>query len=106
VIADAAAAARDLLAEMAADGVLHVVYAFYPDPMDASLRAEMDALRPLVETACESSAVACHWLDLRTIFADHYPEYLQADGLNPSAAGSRATAQAIWSVMQQYCVAQ
>jgi hypothetical protein len=106
VIAEAAAAARDLLAEMAADGVLHVVYAFYPDPGDTSVRAKMDALRPLVETVCESAGVACRWLDLRAIFAGHYAEYIQADGLNPTAAGSEATARAVWAVMQEYCIAQ
>lgn len=104
---DAAAAASELLAQMGADGVEHVVYAFYPDPTEASVRAKMDALRPLIQGACERSAnVACHWLDLRATFADRYGELIQADGLNPTAAGSQATARAIWDVMQQSCIAQ
>lgn len=107
LLVDAAAAAVDLLTKMGADGVQHVVYAFYPDPVDASVRAKMDALRPLVQAACEDSvAVACHWLDLRAAFAGRYDELIQSDGLNPTGAGSQETARAIWSVMQQYCVAQ
>jgi len=106
VVAAAAAAARDLLSKMATDKVQHVVYAFYPDPIDTNVRATINALRPLVQTACESAALPCHWLDLRPVFAGHYADYVQADGLNPTAAGSRASAEAIWAVMQQYCVAQ
>ena len=105
-IAAAAAAARDLLAKMAANGVAHVVYAFYPDPVDALLRAKVDALRPLLESACASSALACHWLDLRPTFAGHYDQYIQADGMNPTEAGSHASAEAIWTTMQKECVAQ
>ena len=48
----------------------------------------------------------CHWLDLRTVFAGHYAEYVQADQLNPTDAGARASADAIWATMQQYCIAQ
>jgi hypothetical protein len=86
VISDAAAAAAELLGQMASDGVAHVVYAFYPDPVDASIRAKMDALRPLVQAACEASAVACHWLDLRPAFAGQYATYVMPDGMNPTAA--------------------
>lgn len=102
----AAAAAQDLLAKMAADGVQHVVYVFYPDPGDPNVRARVDALRPLLQSACEGAAVPCHWLDLRAVFAGHYAEYIQADQLNPTDAGSRASAQAIWDVMTQSCIAQ
>jgi hypothetical protein len=105
-LAAAAAALPQLLTKMAADGVLHVVYVFYPDPVDPGVRAKMDALRPLVQEACENSAVACHWLDLRPTFAGKYDELIQPDGLNPTATGSQLTAQMIWSVMQQYCIAQ
>jgi hypothetical protein len=105
----AAAAARELLAKMASDGVANVVYVFYPDPMKdttPNLRAKMDVLRPLIQGACEDSAVPCHFLDLRRTFADHYPDYIQADGLNPTATGSQAAALAIWAVMQSECIAQ
>lgn len=108
-IAAAAAAARELLGRMAGDGVIDAIYVFYPDPVkDATpnLRAKVDTLRPLIESACESSAVRCHFLDLRPTFADHYDDYIQADGLNPTQAGAQATAQAIWVVMQRECIAQ
>jgi hypothetical protein len=106
LLVDAAGAARTLLAEMAVDGVQHVVYVSYPDPVDAALRAKMDALRPLLQDACDGSAVACHWLDLRPTFAGRYDELILADGINPTAAGSQVTARAIWDLMQQSCIAQ
>lgn len=102
----AAEAATELLATMAADGVQHVVYAFYPDPVDSALREEVDVLRPLIQAACESSPLPCHWLDLRPTFDGRYDELVQADGMNPTAAGAEATARAIWAVMQRQCIAQ
>jgi hypothetical protein len=106
VIAAAATAAEDLLSTMASAGVQHVVYAFYPNPVDPGVQAKMDALRPLIQGACASSPVPCHWLDLRTPFATHYSEYILPDGLNPTPAGSQASAAAIWQTMQQSCIAQ
>ena len=105
-IAAAAAAAGELFSKMTADGIDQVVYVFYPDPLDNGVRAKMDALRPLIESACDGSPVPCHWLDLRPTFAGHYAAYVQTDGLNPTAAGSEASAAAIWQVMQDACIAQ
>lgn len=102
----AASAAQALLSKMAADGVQNVVYVFYPNPLDTDLQAKMDALRPLVQSACAGSAVPCQWLDLRPTFAGQYASYIQADGLDPTAAGSAASAAAIWTTMQQSCIAQ
>jgi hypothetical protein len=106
VVTAAAAAAQSLFAKMASDNVQHVVYAFYPDPGDANVKAKIDALRPLIQSACESAPLPCHWLDLRTVFAGRYAEYIQADQLNPTDAGARASAEAIWAAMQQNCIAQ
>jgi hypothetical protein len=106
LLSAAAAAAETLFSTMAEDGVLHVVYAFYPDPIDAGVRAKMDALRPLIQSVCETSPVPCHWRDLRPIFAGKYDEYVIADGMNPTAAGSQASAAAIWATMETHCVAQ
>jgi hypothetical protein len=103
---DAAAAAAQLFEQMAADGVSDVLYAFYKDNLDVSLREKIDALRPLIQAACENSPVPCHWLDLRPTFAGHYDEYVLPDGMNPTDAGSRATAEAIWATMQRECIAQ
>jgi hypothetical protein len=106
VISAAVAAAQALFAKMATDSVEHVVYAFYPDPGDANVKAKVDALRPLLQSACQDAPLPCHWLDLRAVFAEHYAEYVQADQLNPTDAGARASAAAIWATMQQYCIAQ
>ena len=106
VLANAVSAARDLFSKMATDGVSQVLYAFYPDPQDATVRAKMDVLRPLIQDACAASAVPCHWVDLRTVFAGRYAEYITGDGLNPTASGASATASAIWSTLQEFCIAQ
>lgn len=104
LLAEAADAARALLSRMAQDGVEHVVYAFYPDPLDATVRERMDGLRPLIQLTCNESPVPCHWLDLRPAFAGHYDEYIQADGLNPTAAGSRVAAEQIWALLRSACI--
>lgn len=106
VIAAAANAAQSLFAKIATNQVEQVVYVFYPDPGDANVKARLDALRPLIQSACESAPLPCRWLDLRTVFAGHYAEYVQADQLNPTDSGARASAEAIWATMQQYCIAQ
>lgn len=100
----AADAAQTLLARMADDGVEHVVYAFYPNPLDAALRAEVDALRPLIASACEASPVPCHWLDLRPVFEGKYDRYVEDDGINPTPDGAQAAARAIWDTMEQACI--
>ncbi len=104
-LVDAAAAAEVLLGEMAADGVSDVVYAFYPDPTDPEMLERMDALRRLIEPVCAASPVPCHWVDLRATLGAS-PDYMSADGLIPTALGSEASAGAIWSTMQEECIAQ
>ncbi len=99
----AVTALEALFQTMAADGVRQVVYAFYPDPVDTTIRERMDVLRPLVQAACAESPVPCVWLDLRDAFAGNYAEYVMADGLNPTDAGSRAAAEVIWSALPPSC---
>lgn len=99
----AASGAADVLSEMAQGGVLDVVYAFYPNPVDDALQAKMDALRPLVESACNASTLRCHWLDLRAAFEGRYDTLVQSDGNNPTAAGSEVAAGAIWQTMRGAC---
>jgi len=106
LIADAALAATELLSEMGDRGVAHVIYVFYPNPIETPVRERVDALRPLIQEACATSAVPCRFIDLRPVFEGRYPEYILMDGLNPTAAGSQATARAIWETMQEYCIAQ
>jgi hypothetical protein len=102
---NAVAGADQLLRQMATDGVEAVIYFFYPDPEDPSLRARFDVLRPLMEATCDASPVGCHFLDLRPTFEGH-GDFLLAGGIIPTAAGSTATAAAIWSLMQRRCIAQ
>jgi hypothetical protein len=106
LVVNASAAAQDLLARMAADGVQDVVYVFYPNPATSDLQAVMDVLRPLIQADCAASAVPCFWLDLRPVYEGNYDLYRQPDGTTPTAAGSQAVAAAIWSILQANCVAQ
>jgi len=106
LLVDATNAASALFERMANDGVEHIVYVFYPDPFDATLRDEVDALRPLLQAACEGSRTACHWVDLRPAFAGNEASYLDSEGTTPTSAGAQASAAAIWAVMQQQCIAQ
>jgi hypothetical protein len=105
----AAEGAEKLFAQFAADGVEHVVYFFYPDYSaprgQAALAAGLDVLRPLLQSACGRAAIACHWLDLRPLFAGH-PDYLAADGIVLGDAGARVTANAVWSLIEQRCIAK
>jgi hypothetical protein len=103
----ASGGAEALFQTMAAGGVEHVVFFFYPDYVgDARIKATVDVLRPLVEERCANAPLPCHWLDLRPTFDGNYGEYILPDGRNPTTAGSLASAEAIWGLMQQHCVAQ
>jgi hypothetical protein len=99
--------AEQLFAGFAADGVEHVVYFFYPDALNnQSLKAGIDILRPLVQNVCGKSRVACHWLDLRTVFTGH-PDYLVgADGIVFGEAGAKVAAASVFELMSDRCVAQ
>jgi hypothetical protein len=101
-------AARDAFAElltaMSADEIEHVVFVGYPDPVPSAARAKMEALRPLLESACAESAVPCLWVDLRATFEDRYPDYVQSDGLNPTSLGSEAAAKTIAKAMNDRCI--
>ena len=99
---------QELFAQMRADGVQDVVYFFYPDPMGigASIKGAMDILRPEMKKACdEASDVRCVWVDQRESWDGNYDEYTR-DGIHPTDAGSRASAQQIWDAMVANCIAQ
>lgn len=89
VLAAAALAAEQLLEQMAADGVENVLYAFYPDPGNPGQKERVDALRPLIQSACAEAPVACNMLDLRPIFEGHYDEYVVPDGLTEQGSRPR-----------------
>lgn len=103
---DAVTAAEMLLAEMAENGVTDVVYAFYPDSTNDDVRGRVDFLRPNIQSVCANAPLACHWLDLRETFAGFMDTYIAADGSLPTTEGSEASANAIWGVMQDNCIAQ
>ncbi|HXS18461.1 MAG TPA: SGNH/GDSL hydrolase family protein, partial [Polyangiaceae bacterium] len=98
LIANAATALSELLLDMADDGVEAVIFLGYPlpqAPQPAGVGERLEILRPLLEGACQDAPVPCTWVDLRPIFADHYDEYIQSDGLNPTAVGAEHSAQAL-----------
>ena len=101
---DVATTFTSFLSRVAADGtVQHIVY-FLP-PEIPSIPG-VAALRPLLMQACAASTVPCHFLDLQTLWSVH-PEYTDANlGFLPTVDGSRAVGDAIWTVMQQSCIAQ
>jgi hypothetical protein len=105
-LANAVAGADGLWSQMAQDGVEIVVDFFYPNPEDPSLRAKFDILRPQMQTTCEGNAVGCQWLDMRPTFEGRESDYLQPGWIVPTAAGSKAAAESLWSLMQQRCIAQ
>jgi hypothetical protein len=100
----AATAFGNLLTQVAADGTVeHVIYFLVPE---LGTIPGVATLRPLVEQACGASTVPCHFIDLQDIWSVH-PEYTDpALGFLPTDDGSKAVADAIWAVMQQYCIAQ
>lgn len=104
IIADVATAADTLLSQMTADEV-DVVWFYYPDPADATLRAKVDVARPLLQAVCERPEYRCHWIDLREWFDDPSITYLATDTV-PTGDGALATADAIWSTMRANCIAQ
>jgi len=96
--------AEQLFARFAADGVEHVVYFFYGDPVgNPTLKDGLSLMRTLLRNACGRSPVPCHWLDLRPTFADH-PEYVGVEGLVFTDAGATAAAAATFAFMQKQCV--
>jgi hypothetical protein len=99
----ATGALKNLLTQMNKDGVKKVVYFFYPEPQSAlgGLKGKLDVLRPLVQNIVTSTAAPkCYWLDTRPVFQGNYSKYVLSDGIHPTAAGSKATADAIWNVIQ------
>ena len=100
----AAKGAGQLLRQMADDGVQHVVYFFYPDPVgNEAVKERLDLLRPVIENVCGHVPIACHWIDLRPVFAGH-SDYLASDGLVFSDAGASVCSESVWQRLQQRCV--
>lgn len=105
-IQNALAGSQALFQQMADDGVDAIVDVYYPDTLDASLNERLAVFRPLLRSACASSPVPCHFVDLAPTFEGQSEAYLLDDGINPSTEGAIASAAAIWSSMQRFCLAQ
>jgi hypothetical protein len=103
-VSSVAATFTQLLAQVARDATVeHIIYFLEPELPGIPGVA---ALRPLLKQACAQSQVPCHFLDLQPVWAGH-PEYTAAGSIPyPTDAGAGAIADAIWSVMQQGCIAQ
>ena len=102
-------AAEQLLADMAAAGVQHVVYSFYPHlppgfPPGAK-NETLDYAAPIVAELCANAPVECHFVDIRDAFEGH-PEYIRDDAIHPTDAGSQVMADLIWATMEENCIAQ
>ncbi len=93
-----------LLAQMAADGVDHVIYFFYPYITSSITNTTIDYAYLLVRPACVGRS-NCHFIDLRAVFDNHL-EWIGADGIHPSGSGYTAIAQEIWDVMKAECIYQ
>ena len=104
----ALAGADKLFTLMTSKNVEKVLYFFYPDPIGSSfanLKTCLDQTRPMMKAKCDAlTSPKCYWLDLRPTWNGH-SEYT-SDGIHPTAAGSKATAAAIWPVAVQNCIAQ
>jgi len=102
---NAVSAAQTLLNKMKSDGVVKVIYFFYPEPQGSyfgDLKAKLDVLRPMIQNVVNSTSnPKCYWLDLRPVFEGKYSQYITSDGIHPTSAGCKATADAIWKVVQQ-----
>jgi hypothetical protein len=90
------------LTKVASDGSVEKIVYFIPPQLDTI--AGVKELNPLVMMACALSAVPCYFLDLDPIWMDSYTD--MSSGYLPNEAGGRALADAIWMLMQQYCIAQ
>ena len=56
--------------------------------------------------AATSGRLACHFVDLVPVFANHLADWFAPGDIHPNTLGSAAMAQAVWSTMQAECVAQ
>jgi hypothetical protein len=98
----AAMAFTQHLAKVASDGtVQHVIY-FLPPPL--MMITGVAQVGPLMMQACAKSTVPCHFLDLGPLWTNS--SYTAANGILPTDAGAIIVGDAIWAVMQQYCIAQ
>jgi lysophospholipase L1-like esterase len=110
--------AKQLLDEMATDGVKHVVYFFYPhlDPTKTdgflfggapAVNDTLDYAYPLARAMCEGATMPkCVFVDTRPAFAGHTADYIKSDNVHPTPAGAQVIADLVWQAMVDNCIAQ
>jgi hypothetical protein len=110
-INNAANAARQLLAKMAADGVEDVVYFFYPYLPGGGIggdkeitRKTLDYAMPMVRETCESAPLNCVFVDTRGLFGDTPGDF--QDGVHPTVANIQKISAHVFKTMQRECIAQ
>lgn len=116
-ITDALAIADTTMGKMEADGVLHLVFFFYPhEPTQGlyqgtapAINDTLDYTEPLARGTCERHPI-CLFVSLREATGDApgsgYTErgYINPNDVHPSPQGSQFFAEAIWSAMKAECI--
>jgi hypothetical protein len=106
--------AKTGLAQMAADGVKHIVFFFYPHVETTGLSGPaanqtLDYAYPLAKAACETQSI-CVFVDLRPAWPGDpsmYIDPLLGANVHPNELGSQLIVDnAIWPAMQAGCVLQ
>ncbi len=92
------------LEKMKAGGTKKVLWMRYPEPMGSmasgSLKSNLDGLMPEIEKMCRASqSPKVLWVDLRPVWGNN-SGYAQSDGIHPTAAGSKVTAEAFWKAIK------
>jgi hypothetical protein len=117
IVKTAMDAALVLMQTMADHGVKDVVYFFYPHVPEGTViggahpTAILDYALPLVRDLCEAThertngKMTCHFVNLIPVFEGHADWFAPTD-IHPNSMGSAAMAKAIWTTMQDACVAQ
>jgi lysophospholipase L1-like esterase len=92
----------DLLNDLAADGITHVVYLGYYYTKNGLILAD-DLEEAIVygdgklNLACQNSVVSCTFIDPRSTIRD---SDITSDGVHPNAGGSLKLANLIWPVLR------
>jgi hypothetical protein len=117
IVAEALAAADEMLLHAVEVGVSHVVYFFYPPVPEGTLvggahpNAILDYSLPMVRDFCEGVSdrtggdLTCHFVDMTPVFEGHL-DYFAPTDIHPNLQGSAAMAKAVWQTMKDNCLAQ
>lgn len=92
----------DLLNDVKAEGYTHVIYLGYCYTKNGLIPADdfeeaIDYGDGKLKQACQSSIVACTFIDPRSTIRD---SDITVDGVHPNSSGSRKLADLIWPVLR------